>query len=114
VETKTFLNERQFQGWCYQYFHNNYPLYRGRLFHVHQNAANIREQATLKAMGVNPGISDFILLIPYSCVFIELKYGAIQSKSQKDFQLVVESCHLKYFIIKTPEEWKMLLRSLLV
>lgn len=60
-------SEDRLQSDCFLWFHNNYPQYRGLLFHV-PNGGNrdAREGNKFKAMGVTPGIPDLILLLPES------------------------------------------------
>jgi hypothetical protein len=62
-------------------------------FHVpNGKRRRLTDAIRLKALGVRPGVADFILLIHGVAVAIELKNAAgIQSKDQKGFQTAWEA-----------------------
>ncbi len=101
--------EEILQGKCYQWFHDEPPflLWRKMLFHVDNNSWNAVIGSRKKAMGVNSGVSDFILITMFNVYFIEMKTPTGElNDEQKIFRERVERrCH-KYVVIRTFEEFK--------
>ena len=100
-------NEDRIQQECYNYFWNNYPKLRKLLFAVpnggHRNAI---EAVKFKATGVVPGVSDMILLYnntPY-CFELKTETGT-QSKTQKEWELIIEEQEIYYKLIRSKEQF---------
>lgn len=99
--------EEILQAKCYLWFHNTFPLWRKMLFHVDNNSWNAVIGAKKKALGVNSGVSDFVLILFAEVIWIEMKTpDGEQSEEQKDFQRKVEQRGHKYIILRTEEEFK--------
>ena len=97
---------------CYLWFHNTFPLWRKMLFHVDNNSWNAVIGAKKKALGVNSGVSDFVLILFAEVVWIEMKtLDGEQSEEQKDFQSKVEKRGHKYVIIRTLEIFQDFIRQ---
>lgn len=96
------MTEEQFTAECFRWWDVCYPEYRGLLFHVPNGGARrFIEANKFKAMGVFPGVSDFILLWKGTAHCLELKVGeGKQSKAQEYWQSMVESEKIKYYLIK--------------
>ena len=96
------MTESQFQAQLFQHHWNNYPHERGLLFHVNNKARNAIEGNRFKAMGVIPGVSDFIYLKPGgSPILIELKINTgEQSPVQKKWELLVRLAGYDYRIVR--------------
>lgn len=107
-------SEDQLQAKCFQWFHNTYPAHRGKLFHVNQKARNAIEGNKFKAMGVVPGVSDFILIrkLEFGPAFIELKFNnGKQSDAQLLFSVAVTNLGYQYFVCRSFEEFKDLMNA---
>lgn len=74
--------------------------------HISGKAADAREGAILKRMGVNPGWPDFILISPVgSPYFLELKReGGKLSREQESFRLWCTKTQLPYFVASTMDQ----------
>ena len=97
---------------CYQWFHNTFPAYRDLLFHVPNGGTrNKIEAAKFKAMGVRPGIPDFLFIFMGQLYEIELKRadGGTQSDAQKHVMTLHRMHGAKYYIIDTLEKFKELM-----
>lgn len=105
------MSEDRLQQECYVWFHNNYPHLRGLLFHVPNGGSrNAREGAKFKAMGVFPGVADFIFFYKNRFYAIELKtLTGTQSKKQKYWQSIVLDNGATYVLARTVSEFKMLM-----
>ena len=84
-----------------------YPKIGNLLFSVPNGGTRfLREAVTLKKEGLVAGVSDLILLIPngeYGALCIEVKTpdkNSRQSKSQKEWQALVESVGVKYIVVR--------------
>lgn len=99
--------EEKLQAACYQWFHNTFPLWRKMLFHVDNNSWNKVIGSRKKALGVNSGVSDFILVTWLEVIFIEMKTPiGEQNDEQIIFEERVKRRGHKYVIIRTLEEFK--------
>ena len=107
------MTEQQLQQQCFKWFHNYYPLFRGLLFHVQNNAVNKIQGNHRKSLGVISGVSDFIALTPTGTyIAIELKTeSGKQSKAQKEWQSKIETYNGKYYICKTLEQFQEVIKK---
>jgi hypothetical protein len=84
------------------------------IFHV--PSGETRDIATamkLKRMGVIPGVADFLMFTYNATVAIELKdRGGYQSPAQKLFQRRWEACGHQYYIVRSLEEFQILIKQL--
>jgi len=70
------MTEAKIQSELFKWFWNEYPQYRGLLYHNFNNPRNKIQGAKLKAMGLLAGVPDMILAKPvngYGALYIELK-----------------------------------------
>jgi elongation factor P hydroxylase len=109
------MSEDRIQQLSYQWFHNNYPMYRGLLFHVPNGGSrNAREGAKFKTMGVRPGVADFLFMLQGVTYNIELKtLTGKQSKHQLDWQRLVEQQGFKYFVVRSLSEFQELIKTII-
>lgn len=106
------MQEDYLQYQCFTWFWNSFPKFRKQLFHVNNKARNSIEGNRFKAMGVVKGVADFILILKNEVLFIELKTETgQQSADQKEFQYIVNSLGHQYYIIRSLEEFKELIKT---
>jgi hypothetical protein len=99
-------SELQLQSQSFTHLWNNYPELRGRVFTINNNSENRIKGSINKALGVIAGVSDMVMLIRQSVIWIEWKVeSGRQSKQQIEFQKLVESLGMEYHIVRTQEEF---------
>jgi hypothetical protein len=88
--------------------------YRGVWFHVANEGKRHQITALIqKAMGMIPGVSDFVFIWNGGAAFIELKAGKkTQTDSQKFFARWCSSSRLTYAVCRSVSEAEDLLRTL--
>jgi hypothetical protein len=109
--------EDALQQKCYFWFWNEYPNLRKLLFSVPNGGWRRGKDAkTLQRTGLTPGVSDLILLFNGKAFLIELKKNqkSSQNKEQLAWQLQVEAQGFLYFIIRSLEEFKILINTILL
>jgi hypothetical protein len=112
------MTEDQLQNQIYVYFNNTYCLKnhnpRGLIFSIPNGSSrDIREAVKLKATGLTKGASDLIVIAPNGkLMFIELKTDkGVQSEYQKEFEKRVTALGYEYHLIRSLEEFKMLIEN---
>lgn len=66
----------------------------------------------MKNMGLRPGVSDTVVVMPGKTLFVEFKTEAgYQSEKQKEFQEAVESCRHQYHVARSLEEFKRIIKE---
>lgn len=110
---KDKIAEERLQQQIFTWHWNTLPEQRGLLFMVHNNPANAREGAKLKAMGMLAGVSDMIYLSPKGTpMFLELKTAeGRQSAVQKQWQETIENAGYRYCIIRSLDDFKKLISA---
>jgi hypothetical protein len=110
------MTEDQLQAAQVKWFDEQYPQHRQMLFAVPNGGKRDKRTAQLmQATGVKPGVADLVLVLYYAVVFIENKVGnGEQSQAQIDFQRRVEVRGHLYFLLRTLDEFKDLMRKLIV
>ena len=99
-------SELQLQSRSFTHLWNNYPELRGRVFTINNNSENRIKGSINKALGVIAGVSDMVMLIRQSVIWIEWKVETgRQSKQQIEFQKLVQSLGMEYYIVRTQEEF---------
>lgn len=64
-----------------------------------------RKMAQFKAMGLRPGVSDLVVVLPHRVIFLEVKTPiGRQSDPQKTFQGIVESLGHEYVMVRSVDE----------
>lgn len=105
--------EGYLQSNCFRWHESAYPEKRGNLFMVYNNPKNKAHAAVLLGMGLKAGVSDFILLLKGTAVFIEMKLPKKkQSQEQKEFESRVISLGFRYFVIDTQPAFEELIDGL--
>lgn len=109
-------SESALQQQIFNWYNNNYCLKnmknRGLIFSIPNGGTrNIMEAMTLKATGLLKGASDLIVILPNGkLIFVELKQPkGIQSTEQKDFESRVILLGFEYHIVKSLEDFVILL-----
>ena len=107
------------QAECVQWLWNEYPQYRGLLFHIPNegNRDSKTDGAYRKALGLVSGVSDLILLIPNKshhalCIEMKTEVGR-QSDAQRLWQSKVEAQGYRYEVVRSLEEFKELIKEYL-
>lgn len=66
----------------------------------------------MKNMGLKPGVSDTIFVLPKKTIFIEFKTETgVQSDKQKEFEQSVMSCGQSYYIARSLEDVQDIVKS---
>jgi len=96
------------------WFHNTYPELRGLLCYNLNNSKNKIDGNLNKAKGLQAGRSDMVLYYKGKPHMIELKApSGRQSKSQAEWQELIESQGFRYYIIKNFEEFKSTIKGII-
>jgi hypothetical protein len=111
-------SEDKLQQDCFVWFSNTYCLKnhnpRGLIFSIPNGSSrDIREAVKLKATGLTKGASDLIVIAPNGkLMFIELKTDkGVQSEYQKEFEKRVTALGYEYHLIRSLEDFKMLIEN---
>jgi hypothetical protein len=84
------------------------------IFSVPNESNSKRETMQKMAIGMMPGVSDLILVLPGRVLFVEIKTPeGRQSPTQKDFQSTVSDLQFEYLLIRSLEEFKEKLKCYL-
>lgn len=113
-------DEAKIQSECFVWFNNNYCLTfhepRGMMFSVPNELGgrNMISTALAKGIGLMAGVSDTIIILPNSkIIFVEFKtLKGRQSDKQKDFEKRVKAHGYDYYIVRSFEEFKELIKKL--
>lgn len=66
----------------------------------------------MKNMGLLPGVSDTICVLPQKVLFIEFKTETgYQSPNQKEFQAAVQSCQHQYHVCRSLEQFQQIIKD---
>jgi hypothetical protein len=115
VDVRTYATEEQLQNACYMWFHNSFPAWRKMLFHVDNNSWNATIGAKKKALGVNAGVSDMILISFVETLFLECKLpGEYQSPDQIEFEAKVKERGHKYIVFKYLSHFQMIVMEAII
>lgn len=111
---KSKREESLIQSECVSWFKNNYCLKhhspRYEIFSVPNEAT--WKNNNFKALGVRNGVSDTVIILNNKVLFIEFKdIVGTQSKEQKDFEMLVNNLNHKYYIIRSTQQFKDLIKK---
>lgn len=107
-------SEDKIQSDCYVWFHNTYPELRGLLCYNLNNSKNKIDGARNKAKGLIAGRSDMVLYYQSNAFMIEFKTSdGSQSAGQKEWESLVRNQGFQYHIVRSLEEFQMLIVNLL-
>jgi hypothetical protein len=94
---------------CVAWFKRNYPDYL--IFSV-PNESTHRQSTYYAKSGVLKGVSDLIIVLPEKVIFVELKSEkGYQRPEQKAFQYKVESLRQSYYLCRTLEDFKSIIKT---
>lgn len=110
------ISEDFVQNQIWIWFTNNYCLPkhnpRSVIFSVPNGSKrDAREAKKLKDTGLLPGVSDLIVIHNGQVLFVEVKKpsGGRQEPEQKDFQSRVEALGFKYYLVRSLDEFKLVI-----
>ena len=118
--------EDKIQSQAFAWFHNNYCLKhhqpRMKMFAVQNEILStvfkqlpksvaMKLASKFKAMGLSKGVSDTIVMLPNKTIYVEFKTATgRQGKEQKEFQEVCEGLGQEYYLVRSVEEFKELIK----
>ena len=106
--------EERIQSQCYVWFHNTYTELRGLLCYNLNNSKNAIDGAKNKALGLQKGRSDLVFYYSGKAFMIEMKVEkGVQSVGQKEWQKKIEGQGFNYYIVRSLEDFKVLILKLL-
>lgn len=107
------MTEIQIQAACYLWFHNEFPADRGLLCYNLGNSKNAIDGNKNKALGLQAGRSDLVYYYNSKANMIEMKDSTgKQSEKQKEWQSKIEAAGFKYHIVRSLEEFKLLIEHI--
>ena len=108
--------ELKLQQDCFRFFHNQYPPLRGILWKVeNERRRNKYEQMIAKSTGLVSGVADLNMVYNGTFYGIEVKTETgRQTPAQKEWQKTIEQQGGKYFIIRTEDEFKQLIKDIIL
>lgn len=107
-------SEERIHTFCYVFFHNTFPEYRGLLCYNLNNSKNRIDGMKNNAKGLRKGRSDFTLYYQGRTYFIEVKTPTgSQSPEQIAWQAKVEAQGFPYYIVRSLPEFQELIFSIL-
>lgn len=135
IDMKKYTEEN-LQNSCYVWFTNTYGLKtsdkRCKMFSVPNELAMTIRGALIQTKlpkkivdqiistlvqkfrntGLSPGVSDTICILPGKTVYVEFKTPeGVQSDSQKEFEKIVTALDQKYYVIRTLEQFKEMIKN---
>lgn len=110
---KSDVTESFIQQQCFTFYNNNYCL----LHHVPRRmifSVPNEGQVRLRGIGLYPGVSDLVVIHhPHPPVFVEVKTPeGTQSPAQKKFQVHIESLGYRYHLVRSLEEFQVIITDL--
>lgn len=107
-------SEDRLQEDIVQYMWNNYPETRGLFCYNQNNSKNRIDGYRNKLKGIIQGRSDLVLYYSGRAYFFELKTTTgRQSAEQKDWETLVTSHGFMYYIVRSLDEFKMIIERVL-
>jgi hypothetical protein len=102
--------ESKIQQEIVMFYRNKYCTMKNNprhlIFSVPNEGKDLHEQMAKKATGLLSGVSDLIIVRPNETLFVEVKDDkGRQKKEQIDFQAAIESLGMKYFLVRSKEEF---------
>ena len=105
--------ESQIQSECVTWLWNEHPETRGLFFAVNNNSEHAVRALQRRSVGLIPGVSDTIFIWKHKAYFIEFKTPiGTQSKSQKVWENKVTGEGFDYYIVRSLEEFKILINKI--
>jgi hypothetical protein len=115
IKKNSMKSEAKIQQEIIMWYRNSYCLKnnnpRNIIFSVPNESKNAVEQMRKITTGLYAGVSDLIAIHFGQVIFIEVKNDTgKQSEKQKDFQKLIEAQGFKYFLVRSLDEFKLLLK----
>ena len=108
------MTEERLQQDIYLHFHNSYPDLRGLLCYNLNNSKNKIDGSRNRSLGLQPGRSDLVFYYSGMAHHIEIKLPeGRQSDAQKRWQQLIEKHGFKYYVIRSLDEFKELLKCIM-
>jgi len=108
-------SESRIQQEIVMFFNNEYPELRGCLCYNNNNSIGSLRGKQNKYLGVIKGRSDMVLYYKSFSIMIELKTDiGRQSESQKSWQELMISQGFEYYIVRSLEEFKELIKTIIL
>jgi hypothetical protein len=109
--------ESKIQQEIVMWFRNNYCLKhhnpRNCIFSIPNESEGKREMMYKKSIGLFPGASDLIILLPGKCIFVEVKTEkGKQSEKQIEFEQIVLALGFAYLLVRSLNDFIKQLQSL--
>ena len=115
IKKNSMKSEDKIQQEMVMWYRNTYCLKhhnpRNIIFSVPNDSKNAVEQMRKINTGLYAGVSDLIAIHFGQVIFIEVKTEiGKQSDKQKDFQQLIEAQGFKYYVVRSLDELKLLLK----
>jgi hypothetical protein len=108
------MSEERIQQEIVMWFNNCYQGYRGLLCYNLNNSVGGYRGKVNKFLGLVKGRSDLVFYWNGRAYHIELKTATGQQKpEQKEWQSLVERYGFRYYLIRSPEDGKKLIDSII-
>jgi len=109
-------SEAAIQQSCVIWFRNNYQrkgIDKGIIFSVpNERAGGFMAIKDLLLTGLLSGVSDLIVVLQGKVLFIEMKdHKGTQKPNQKRFQYLVEKLGFPYYLVRTSERFKEIIKQ---
>lgn len=105
--------EGRIQQEIVKWFRNNYCLKHHKkkccIFSVPNERSNKKEQMRMIATGLYSGVSDLIVAVPGTVIFVECKdEKGRQSQKQIDFEKTIRELGLQYYLVRSVDDFKQI------
>lgn len=108
------ITEGRLQQECFMWCWNHHPETRQLLCYNLNNSKNKIDGNLNRAKGLIKGRSDFSFYWNQTAYFIEMKtHAGAQSPDQIEFQKIVTRAGYQYHVIKSLDEFKKLINSII-
>lgn len=110
--------ESRIQSEIIQFFKNNYCLDfhnpKCEIFSIPNESKSKQETLQKISIGMLPGASDLIVLVPNKILFIEVKTEiGRQSPTQVKFQKTVQKLGFDYYLVRNLDQFKKIVLPLI-
>ena len=109
------LTEAQIQSSCVLWLWNTHPETRGLFFSVTNNSEHVARAMQRKALGLIAGVSDCLFIWNGTVICLEFKTEkGRQSPAQIEWAWKVNQQHIQYYIIRSLEQFKQVIESIIL
>lgn len=101
--------EHNIQKSIVRWFRKEYPEY---IVFSTNNEACYKRKTYFTEAGMLNGLADLVIVLPNKIIFVELKTEKTkQSPSQKEFEVKINSLGYNYYIIRSLDDFKELIKN---